>query len=191
MSLTASTMLELGTKAPDFSLPDTDDKTVRLADFEASPALLVIFMCNHCPFVIHVADELAKLAKRYQQKGVAVVGISSNDALKHPDDGPERMKQERAARGYAFAYLHDESQEVAKAYRAACTPDFFVFDGKQQLAYRGQMDDSRPDSGIAVTGRDLCGALDASIAGNPVAAEQKPSMGCNIKWKAGNEPEYA
>ncbi len=191
MALTASTMLELGTRAPDFALPDTDGRTVSLSDLADSKALLVIFMCNHCPFVRHVAGGLAELARTYQQSGVAVVAISSNDAANFPDDSPEKMKQEKAARGYTFAYLYDQTQRVAQSYRAACTPDFFVFDGDQRLAYRGQMDDSRPDSGIPVTGNDLRVALDAVLEGLPVPENQTPSLGCNIKWKAGSEPDYA
>jgi len=190
MVLTPSTMLPLGTKAPDFSLPNVDGKTVSLSDFEGAPALLVIFMCNHCPYVKHVAEELAKLTSEYQQRGVAVVAISSNDAANYPDDSPEKMAEEVAVRGYKFAYLYDESQEVARAYHAACTPDFYVFDQDQQLVYRGQMDDSRPDSGIPVTGADLRAALDAVLAGQKPSDEQKPSIGCNIKWKSGNEPAY-
>ena len=191
MALTPSTMLELGTAAPDFSLANTEGDSVSLADFADARALLVIFMCNHCPFVIHVADELAKLAGQYQQRGVAVVGINANDVANHPDDAPDKMKQEKAQRGYTFDYLYDETQQVAQAYRAACTPDFFVFDSDRKLAYRGQLDDSRPDSGIPVTGADLRGALDAVLAGQPVPADQKPSMGCNIKWIAGRQPAYA
>ena len=190
MVLTPSTMLPLGTRAPEFSLPDTNGKTVSLSNFADAPALLVIFMCNHCPFVKHVADEIAKLASEYQERGVAVVAISSNDVASHPDDSPAKMAEEAAARGYTFPYLYDETQEVAKAYRAACTPDFYVFDREQVLAYRGQMDSSRPDSGIPVTGEDLRAALDAVLEGRPAADEQTPSIGCNIKWKAGNEPNY-
>jgi len=191
MALTPSTMLELGTKAPDFHLPDTDGKTVALDDFRDAPALLVIFLCNHCPFVKHVRHELAALAREYQGRGVAVVGISSNDVGTHPDDGPEMMKQEKAEVGYTFPYLYDETQEVAKAYQAACTPDFFLFDRETRLVYRGQLDDSRPGNPIPVTGKDLRAALDAVLAGTPVPEKQRPSMGCNIKWKAGNEPRYA
>ncbi len=187
---TASTMLPLGTSAPDFSLPDTEGKTVSLSDFVDSPALLVIFMCNHCPYVKHVAGELSVLATEYQKKGVAVVGINSNDVANYPDDSPEKMTEEVVARGYTFPYLYDESQETAQAYRAACTPDFYVFDSQQKLVYRGQMDDSRPQSGVPVTGHDLRGALDAVLAGQPVPEPQKPSLGCNIKWKPGSEPEY-
>jgi peroxiredoxin len=191
MALTPSTMLDLGTKAPEFRLPDTDGKTVSLGDFKDAPALLVIFLCNHCPYVKHVRHELAKLGREYQGKGVAVVGISSNDIATHPDDSPEKMRQEKAEVGYTFPYLYDETQEVAKAYQAACTPDFFVFDGDQRLVYRGQLDDSRPGNPIPVTGKDLRAALDAVLAGAPVAEKQRPSMGCNIKWKPGQEPRYA
>lgn len=190
MVRTASTMLPLGTSAPDFSLPDTAGRTVSLADFADSPALLVIFMCNHCPYVQHVADGLAKLAKDYQNRGVAVVGINSNDTATHPDDSPAKMADEVRQRGYTFPYLFDETQQVAKAYRAACTPDFFLFNSQRKLVYRGQMDDSRPQSGVPVTGQDLRRALDAVLAGAPVPEPQKPSLGCNIKWKPGNEPEY-
>ncbi|HVC97171.1 MAG TPA: thioredoxin family protein [Pirellulales bacterium] len=191
MARTPSTMLPLGTAAPDFQLRDAvSQKQVALADFAGKPALLVIFMCNHCPFVKHVAAGLAALAKDYQPRGVAVVGINANDVVAHPDDAPDKMRDEARARDYTFPYLHDESQAVAKAYHAACTPDFFLFDGKRKLVYRGQLDSSRPDNGIPVTGRDLRAALDAVLAGQSVPAEQKPSIGCNIKWRAGNEPEY-
>ena len=190
MVVTPSTMLSLGTKAPDFSLPNVDGKTISLRDFAGAPALLVVFMCNHCPYVKHVAAALAQLARDYQARGVAVVGISSNDVATHPADSPEQMVAEAQMRGYTFPYLYDETQAVAKAYRAACTPDFYVFDKDQKLAYRGQMDSSRPDSGMPVTGKDLRAALDAVLAGKPAPAEQKPSIGCNIKWKAGNEPDY-
>ena len=190
MVLTPSTMLPLGTRAPSFSLPNVDGSTVSLSDFRGAPAALVIFMCNHCPYVKHVAAGLADLARDYQGRGVAVVGISSNDVGSHPADSPEQMVAEVEQRGYTFPYLYDETQEVAKAYRAACTPDFYVFDKDQKLAYRGQMDASRPDSGIPVTGKDLRAALDAVLAGQKVPEPQKPSIGCNIKWKAGNEPDY-
>ena len=190
MVKTASTMLPLGTQAPDFSLVNVDGRTVSSKDFQDASAMLVIFMCNHCPFVIHVAEELANLANEYQQKGVAVVGISSNDVENFPQDSPEQMVHEADQRGYTFPYLYDEDQQVARAYRAACTPDFFVFDADQQLVYRGQMDDSRPDSGIPVTGGDLRNALDAVLAQGPVPQDQKPSIGCNIKWKEDAAPEY-
>jgi len=190
MVLTPSTMLPLGTSAPDFALPNIDGKTVKLADFAGKPALLVIFMCNHCPYVKHVAEGLAALTREYQAKGAGVVGISSNDAKNYPDDSPEKMKSEAAMRGYTFPYLYDADQSVARAYHAACTPDFYVFDAQQKLAYRGQMDASRPKSDIPVTGVDLRAALDAVLAGKPAAAEQRPSIGCNIKWVAGAEPDY-
>jgi peroxiredoxin len=183
-------MLPLGTKAPGFSLPNVDGRTVSLADFKGAKACLVMFICNHCPYVKHVAPELARLARDYREKGVAIVAISSNDVASHPEDAPEKMAQEVKSRGYTFPYLFDETQKVAHAYRAACTPDFYIFDKDLKLAYRGQLDDSRPDSGIALTGKDLRAALDAVLAGKPAAAEQKPSIGCNIKWKAGNEPDY-
>ena len=190
MVKTPSTMLPLGTTAPDFSLVSVDGRTYSLKDFDGAPALLVIFMCNHCPYVIHVADELARLANYYQQKGVSVVGISSNDVASYPQDSPEQMVHEAENRGYTFPYLYDESQQVAKAYHAACTPDFFLFDKEKQLVYRGQLDASRPKSDIPVTGEDLRAALDAVLSGQPVAEEQTPSLGCNIKWAEGNEPEY-
>jgi len=190
MAETPSTMLPLGTEARYFQLPDTAGKMVSLDQFKGTPALLVMFICNHCPFVKHVRAELTKLAREYQERGVSVVAISSNDAAAYPDDGPQKMAEEVKSQGFTFPYLYDETQEVAKAYRAACTPDFYVFDGNRQLAYRGQMDDSRPGNPIPVTGKDLRAALDAVLARRPVAKDQKPSVGCNIKWKAGNEPEY-
>ncbi len=190
MVRTASTMLPLGTRAPDFLLVNVDGKTAALADFADAPALLVIFMCNHCPYVIHVADYLAVLAQEYMARGVAVVGISSNDVASYPADSPEQMVAEAEQRGYGFPYLYDDTQEVAHAYRAACTPDFFLFDADQKLVYRGQLDSSRPDSGIPLTGEDLRAALDAVLAGNSPAEDQTPSLGCNIKWKEGNEPDY-
>lgn len=190
MVKTLSTMLPLGTSAPNFSLPDVNGKTVSLADFAGSKALLVMFICNHCPFVKHVAEQLAKLARDYQPQGVAIVGISSNDVQAHPADSPAEMKKEAEMRGYKFPYLFDETQQVAHAYQAACTPDFFLFDAQNKLAYRGQLDDSRPGNNLPVTGADLRAALDALLAGKPAPAEQKASIGCNIKWKAGNEPEY-
>lgn len=189
MVQTASTMLPLGTKAPDFRLPDTDGKLVSSSDFAGKP-LLVIFMCNHCPFVKHIRAGLAQLSRDYLSKGLAMVGINSNDVANFPDDSPEKMREEKAAAGYAFPYLFDESQAVAKAYRAACTPDFYLFDRQHKLVYRGQFDDSRPKNNVPVTGRDLRAAIDAVLAGRPAPADQKPSIGCNIKWKAGNEPEY-
>lgn len=175
-------MVALGTPAPDFALPDTDGRTVARKDFAGKP-LLVVFLCNHCPYVKHVANDLAMLARKYLDKGVAVVGISSNDVANYPDDSPAKMKLEKKARGYEFPYLFDESQAVARAYRAECTPDFFLYDAQHRLVYRGQMDDSRPGNGKPVTGADLTAAVDNLLAGRPQAELQKPSMGCNIKWK--------
>ena len=185
-----STMLPLGTKAPDFRLPDTAGKTVSLADFKKVPALVVVFMCNHCPYVKHIRGGLAQFARDYAPGGVAVVGVSSNDVANYPQDSPAKMAEEARAAGYIFPYLYDESQEVAKAYRAACTPDIYLFDQDQRLAYRGQLDDSRPGGNIPVTGKDLRAAIDAVLAHKPVSANQKPSIGCNIKWKPDNEPDY-
>ena len=190
MVRTNSTMLPLGTPAPDFSLVNVDGQIVSRDSLRGAPALLVIFMCNHCPYVIHVAPELARLAAEYQARGVAIVGISSNDVSAYPQDSPEQMVHEVEQRGYTFPYLFDETQEVAKAYHAACTPDFFLFDAEQKLVYRGQLDDSRPQSNIPLTGTDLRAALDAVLSGKPVSDQQKPSLGCNIKWQAGNEPDY-
>lgn len=197
MAATPSTMLALGTMAPDFALPDTTGRVVTLRDYTRSRALVVMFICNHCPFVKHVRSELASLARECGSKGVGFVGISSNDAEKYPDDGPAKMREEAAIAGYTFAYLYDETQAVAKAYRAACTPDFYVFGpsqpttGGRTLVYRGQLDDSRPKNGIAVSGRDLRAAIDAVLSGKDAPQPQHPSIGCNIKWKPGNEPDYA
>ncbi len=190
MVRTPSTMLPLGSPAPDFSLVNVDAQTVSLADFADAPALLVMFLCNHCPYVIHVADHLALLAAEYMPRGVAIVGISSNDVANHPADSPEQMVAEAEARGYPFAYLYDDTQAVAQAYQAACTPDFFLFDGQQKLIYRGQLDGSRPKNDIPVTGEDLRKALDAVLAGEAPSTDQQPSLGCNIKWKPGGEPDY-
>jgi len=190
MALTPSTMLPLGTAAPDFKLPDTTGKLVALADFANAPALLVAFICNHCPYVKHIRRGLADFAREYQAKGVAIVAINSNDVKNYPDDSPAKMAEEVKLAGYSFPYLYDESQKVARAYQAACTPDFFLFDRARKLVYRGQMDDSRPSSGTPVTGADLRAALDAVLASKPVAAHQVPSMGCNIKWKPGPAPAY-
>jgi len=183
-------MLPLGTKAPDFSLPDTAGNVVSLANFKDSPGLLVMFLCNHCPFVKHIREPLARLAREYQDRGLAMVGINSNDVEEYPDDRPEKMAQEIKEVGYTFPYLYDEDQEVARRYRAACTPDFFLFDGEQHLVYRGQLDDSRPSNELPVTGADLRAAMNAVLEGKPVPGDQKPSIGCNIKWKKGNEPDY-
>ena len=190
MVKTASTMATLGSQAPDFSLINVDGRTVSRSDFAGRKGLLVIFMCNHCPFVKHVAGELTRLANDYLPKGLAIVGINSNDATTHPEDSPERMIHEVEERGYPFPYLYDETQEVAQAYKAACTPDFFLYDARQRLVYRGQLDDSRPSNGIPVTGRDLRAAIDVVLAGKQPSEKQTPSIGCNIKWKKGAEPVY-
>lgn len=197
MAMTESTMLELGSDAPDFALPDTEGNTVQKSDFAGKP-LLVMFICNHCPFVKHVAPELKRLGDDYADK-IGIVAISSNDVETHPDDSPENMKQEKAERGYNFPYCYDASQEVAKAYTAACTPDFFLFDENHKLAYRGQLDETRPTRNgpgdyshdNAPHGKDLRAAIDAVLQGEKPSEDQKPSMGCNIKWKTGNEPSYA
>lgn len=190
MARTESRMLELGTPAPDFSLPDADGKVYTLGDAADADASLVMFICNHCPFVKHVRRELAAIGQEYSRKNVAIFAINSNDASTHPDDGPARMKEEAASQGYTFPYLVDEDQSVAKAYQAACTPDFFVFDRERRLTYRGQLDDSRPSNGLPVDGADLRAALDATIAGKPVPEPQNPGIGCNIKWKSGNAPDW-
>ena len=191
MARTPSTMmLELGTSAPEFSLPSTDGATVSLADFSDAKALLVMFICNHCPFVVHIREELAKIGRDFTEAGLAVTAISSNDAQNYPDDSPEKMKSESDLAGYTFPYLYDETQSIAKAYRASCTPDFFLFDADHKLVYRGQLDGSRPGNGVPVTGSDLRAAIEKTLTGEAVSGEQAPSIGCNIKWKAGNEPEY-
>lgn len=190
MVKTASTMLTLGTRAPDFSLPNVDGRTVSLADFSGAKGLLVMFLCNHCPFVKHLRSALAGFAKEFQARGLAVVGISSNDAEAYPADSPTAMKAEAAEAGYTFPYLYDGTQEVAKAYRAACTPDFFLFDGDMTLVYRGQFDDSRPSNGKPITGADLRAACEAVLNGGPMLTTQRPCIGCNIKWRAGSEPQY-
>ena len=190
MVQTPSMMLPLGTKAPVFSLLDpVTGKKRSLAEFNA-PATVIMFICNHCPFVIHVRDELTRLARDYAAKGVAFIAINSNSAESHPQDGPENMAALSREMGWTFPFLFDATQEVAKAYHAACTPDFFVFDAGKKLAYRGQLDDSRPSNGKPVTGADLRAAIDAVIAGRPAPAEQRPSIGCNIKWAPGHEPDY-
>lgn len=199
MALTASTMMPLGHAAPDFTLPSTDGENVSLGDFQSYKALAVFFICNHCPYVIHIAPTLAKLAEEYQKKGIGFVAINSNDTEAYPADSFDLMKEEKAKRGYTFPYLLDADQSVAKAFGAACTPDIYVFDAERKLAYRGQFDDTRPhriSSGNydstqnPPSGSDLSAALDLLAAGQPVPAEQIPSMGCNIKWKPGNEPNY-
>jgi peroxiredoxin len=190
MALTPSTMLPLGTPAPSFELPDPQGRRISLEEFEAAPALLVMFLCNHCPYVKHLQRDLAAFAREYQARKVAVVGINSNDALHYPDDSPARMAEDTNRLGYTFPYLIDETQQIAKAYRAACTPDFFLFDRERKLVYRGQFDDSRPGNNRPITGKDLRSALDAVLADQPVSVDQQPSIGCNIKWKPGNEPAY-
>ncbi len=190
MVRTTSTMLPLGTPAPDFTLPDVEGANVSRDDFRGQRGLLVMFMCNHCPYVKHVAPELARLADEYQAKGVAVVGISSNDAAAYPDDSPEMMKREAAEQGYHFPYLYDETQAVARSYKAACTPDFYLFDADFKLVYRGQLDETRPKQGTQPHGADLRAALDGLLAGRTIAEPHKPSIGCNIKWQPGAEPDY-
>ena len=180
-----------GAPAPDFDLLGTDGRRYLRDDLVGTNGLLVMFICNHCPFVKHIRAELAKLGRDYAAKGAGIVAISSNDAENYPDDSPAKMKAEAAAAGYTFPYLYDESQAAAKAYNAACTPDFFLFDKARKLVYRGQLDSSRPSNGQPVTGADLRAALDAVLAGKPAAAQQWPSIGCNIKWKPGNEPAYS
>lgn len=188
MVRTASTMLPLGTPAPDFSLPDTEGNTVSLADFKDAKALLVVFMCNHCPYVKHIRSELVRLGREAEARGYLMLGINSNDATRYPDDSPEAMRAEIDTYGYTFPYLVDEDQTVARAFHAACTPDFFLFDGDRRLVYRGQLDDSRPANDRPLTGADLRAALEAVLAGQPVDPDQRPSVGCSIKWKPGNAP---
>ena len=183
MARTESKMLPLGTTAPNFKLPDTDGRTVSLDSFPDAKAYLVIFMCNHCPFVKHLTTQLASTTSDLISKGVAVFGINSNDVVNYPDDRPELMAKEKQTHNYKFPYLYDESQQVAKAYDAACTPDFYLFDRNKKLVYRGQFDDSRPGNGIPVTGKDLMSAASALLAGQKVSDQQRPSIGCNIKWK--------
>ena len=191
MAETASTMrLPLGAQAPSFDLPDPSGRRFSLAGFDGSSALLVAFICQHCPYVKHVRAGFTALAAECQKRGVAVVAIASNDAQAFPQDGPEGMAREALDARYTFPYLFDETQEVAKAYGAACTPDFFLFDRERRLFYRGQMDGSRPGNGVPVTGADLRKALDAVLTGGPAPEVQRPSLGCNIKWKPGNEPGY-
>jgi peroxiredoxin len=190
MAAVPSTMLDLGTPAPDFALPDTGGDTVSLAELPPAPALLVMFLSNHCPYVKHLRGAIAQLARDYAPRGVQLVGIMSNDVSRYPADAPERMREERTAAGWTFPYLYDESQAVARAYRAACTPDIFLFDGERRLVYRGQFDGSRPSNGVAPSGEDVRSALDAVLDGRPVSGDQRPSIGCNIKWKPGNEPDW-
>ena len=191
MVATPSTMLPLGTPAPDFTLPDVvSGKPVSLASFAGRRALLVMFICRHCPYVRHVEIELARIGRDYAGRDIGIVAISSNDADHYPDDAPAGLRSMASELGFSFPYCHDESQAAAKAYTAACTPDFFLFDAARRLAYRGQLDDSRPGNGKPVTGRDLRAAMDAVLAGRPAPDDQKPSLGCNIKWKPGNAPAY-
>ncbi len=190
MAQTPSTMLDIGTPAPDFSLPDPGSgKTVSLSDYSGKP-LLVVFSCNHCPYVLHIIDSFAAFANEAQQRGLAVVMINANDVAGYPDDSPEKMAALAAQKGFEFPYLYDESQQVAIAYRAACTPDFFLFDADHRLVYRGQYDAARPGNDVAVDGSDMRAAVDALLQGSEISAEQIPSVGCNIKWRAGNEPDY-
>ena len=190
MAATPSTMLELGTTIPAFRLPSLNGDLVASSQFDGAPATLIVFLCPHCPFVRHVRHEIARFGRDYQAKGLVMAGINSNDIAAFPMDDVEGMKQEVQETGYTFPYLRDESQEVAKAFRAACTPDFFLFDRNGKLAYRGQLDSSRPGNTVPVNGSDLRAAADAVLAGRTPSAEQKPSIGCNIKWKAGNRPNY-
>ena len=191
MALTASTMLTLGTPAPNFQLPDVvSEQIISLSTFEGKKALLIMFICRHCPFVKHIQTELANLGKDYVPKNVGIVAISSNNIETHPDDAPDKLKEMALELGFNFPFCFDETQEVAKSYTAACTPDFFLFDADLKLVYRGQLDDSRPSNEKPVTGSDLRAALDAVLAEKSVGGEQKPSIGCNIKWKPGNEPSY-
>jgi thiol-disulfide isomerase/thioredoxin len=191
MVKTASTMMPLGTAAPDFLLPDVvSGREVSLADFSGSKALLVMFICRHCPYVVHVREELARLGKDYRTRGVGIVAINSNDTKGYPEDAPPLLAAMAEELGFEFPFCHDETQEVAKKYGAACTPDFFLFDEGRKLVYRGQLDDSRPGNDRPVTGADLRAALDAALSGGSVVSDQKASLGCNIKWKPGNEPDY-
>lgn len=191
MAATASTMLELGTKAPEFSLPDVvSGERVSLASFEGKQALLVMFICHHCPFVKHIKSELAQLGRDYAAQGVGIVAISSNDPVVSAEDSPEGLRRMATEWGFDFPVCYDETQAVAKSYAAACTPDFFLFDQNQKLVYRGQLDDSRPSNGKPVSGADLRAAIDALLAGRAVNPDQRASLGCNIKWKPGNEPVY-
>jgi len=190
MALKLSTMLPLGTQAPNFRLLDPSGKEYSLDDFQDAQCYLIAFMCNHCPYVKHVRNELARLGKEYQDRGLAMIGINSNNIETHPQDSPEMMAKEIQAVGYTFPYLFDESQATALAYTAPCTPDFFLFDQDRKLIYRGQLDSSRPDSGQPATGKDIREALDCALTGKAISTDQKPSQGCNIKWKPGNEPSY-
>ena len=192
MALTASTMLELNTKAPEFQLPDVvSGKTISLDTFAGKKALLVMFICRHCPFVKHIQTDLAQLGKDYKEKNLGIVAISANNAEQYPEDAPEKLKQMAEELGFTFPFCYDETQETAKAYTAACTPDFFLFNAERKLVYRGQLDDSRPSNGIPVTGKHLRLAIETVLVDQPITQEQQPSIGCNIKWKPGNEPTYS
>lgn len=191
MAFTPSTMLALGTLAPDFNLPDAvSGNMVSLDDFKEKKAFLVMFICRHCPYVQHVKEEIAKIGQDYKEKDIGIIAISANDISSYPEDAPESLKEMARELNFNFPYLYDESQEIAKAYTAACTPDFFLFDKERKLVYRGQLDDSRPGNNLPVTGKDLREAIDAVLEDKPINPDQKPSMGCNIKWKSGNEPSY-
>ena len=191
MVLTPSMMLALGTKAPDFELPDVvSGATISLNNFKNQKMLLVMFICRHCPYVQHVKYELARFGKDFANTDLGIIAISSNDVKQYPEDAPEKLREMSQELGFTFPFCYDGSQEVAKTYTAACTPDFFLFDQKRELVYRGQLDDSRPDTGIPVTGQDLRTAIDSVLSGIPISGEQKPSIGCNIKWIQGNEPIY-
>ena len=194
MARATSTMLELGTTAPEFELSNTNTdagpSTIALHDYSKSPNVLVMFICNHCPYVVHIRAELVRFVKEYQSKGFGVIAISSNDASSYPGDSPSRMQMESAQHGYSFPYLYDEDQTIAKAYQAICTPDFYLFDSARTLVYRGQFDASRPNNGVPITGEDLRAACDALLYGSTISSLQYPSVGCSIKWKLGNEPSY-
>ncbi|MBD2004008.1 MULTISPECIES: thioredoxin family protein [Cyanophyceae] len=190
MARVASTMLPLGTLAPDFQLPDVFGETISLATMKGKQGLLVMFICKHCPFVKHLEAQLAQIGKDYEDKNLGIVAISANDASNYPDDAPDQLQAMAKELGFTFPLCYDETQETAKAYTAACTPDFFLFDGNRSLVYRGQLDDSRPGNDKPVTGQDLRNAIDAVLAGKPISDVQKPSIGCNIKWKPGNAPAY-
>ncbi len=190
MSVTPSNKIPLKTKAPDFQLKDTNGNIVNMEDFKDKKGLLVAFICNHCPFVIHIITSFTKIAKDIQEKGIGVVGINSNDTISYPEDSPVNMKKKAEELGFSFPYLFDETQAVAKEYNAACTPDFFLFNNNMELVYHGQLDDSRPSNSIPITGSDLLNAVEKLLSGEGILKEQKTSIGCNIKWKSGNEPDY-
>lgn len=190
MVLTPSMMTGLGASAPAFTLPAADGRVVRLDDFARAPALLVAFICNHCPYVQHIRESFVELAHRFQPHGLAIVAINANDASKYPDDSPEMMKVEATRYSFNFPYLHDETQEVARAYNATCTPDFFLYNNAHGLVYRGQFDGSRPGNDVPISGTGLRQAIEAVLAGRPIFSDQRPSVGCSIKWKPGNEPSY-